>query len=226
MDSLKESLVAYSNKRSESVYFTDYDDYISWQTIKGKSHESTSPGWKNGQRKCIQEKFQNINRTSKILDICCGDGVGLEKLKEMGFNNVVGAEICDDKINLAQKFSKVIKTDICSGPFQFDDTFDVIYSSHSLEHVLNPEFSITNIAKFLNDDGIFIIVLPYVDANAADPTKEHFFKIHCGSVPLGLNVNDNGNTVCRIMNNIGFEVIDKQFHSYREPEIHLLLKKI
>ncbi len=225
MDVIKKELIEYSNKRSNLVKFSDYDDYIYSQVIQGKSHEQDCQHWKNGQIRCIQEKFLNINRDKKILDICCGDGVGLQKLKEMGFNNIWGAEICDEKIKFAKKFADIIKTDICSGPFEFKNTFDIIYSSHSLEHVLNPYYSIENIAKFLNDDGIFIIVLPYLDLNAADPNNQHRFRIHCGTIPLGLHINDNGDTLCNNLKNMGFKIIDKKFDSYREPEIHLILKK-
>ena len=225
MDVIKNELIEYSNNRSELVKFSDYDDYINSQVIQGMSHEKNSDTWRNGQRRCIQEKFLNINRDQKILDICCGDGIGLQKLKEMGFNNIWGAEICDEKIKFAKEFATVIKTDICLGPFEFNQTFDIIYSSHSLEHVLNPFYTIKNIAKFLNDDGIFIIVLPYIDLNGADPNKEHFFRVHCGTVPLGLHINDNGNTLCNNLENMGFKIINKSFANYREPEIHLILKK-
>jgi 2-polyprenyl-3-methyl-5-hydroxy-6-metoxy-1,4-benzoquinol methylase len=222
----KDELIEYSNKRSDKLKFKDYDDYIFSQVKRGLSFEKDSPEWANGQRICIENKFKNLDRNLKILDICCGDGVGLSKFKEMGFNNVFGAEICDEKIEFAKKYAPVIKTDICSGPFNFDTDFDIIYSSHSIEHVLNPEYTINNIVKFLKDDGTFFLILPYPDLKAANPIFEHNFKIHCGTMPLGLHIRDNGTSVSNIIKNMGFHIIDTQFYHYREPEIHLTLKKI
>jgi hypothetical protein len=90
----------------------------------------------------------------------------------------------------------------------------------------NPEFTIKNIAKFLKDDGLFCVVLPYPDIPASDPNEDHRFKIHCGIVPLGLHINDNGQSTCNIFKNMGFDIIDCKFYSYKKPEIYLKLKKI
>lgn len=42
MDVIKNELIEYSNKRSNLVKFSDYDDYIYSQVIQGKSHTSNS----------------------------------------------------------------------------------------------------------------------------------------------------------------------------------------
>jgi SAM-dependent methyltransferase len=114
--------------------------------------------------------------------------------------------------------------DICSGPFEFGKKFDVIYSSHSIEHVLNPEYTLLNLKNALKDDGLFFLILPYPDEEAANPDFDHRYKIHCGVTPLKLHILDNGNSTSKILENIGFKIIKKEFFSYREPEIHLTLK--
>ena len=96
---MKNDLVNYSNKRSNKNYFKTYDDYIYYQTKVGLSFEKDSLKWTKGQLFCIEKKFFNIPRDLKILDICCGDGTGLQKFKELGFTNVTGIEISDEKIN-------------------------------------------------------------------------------------------------------------------------------
>ena len=226
MQTIKQSLINFSNQRSTNK-FIDYDDYIKYQTRDGLSFEKDNKTWVEGQKKCIEEKFSTLNRSLRILDICCGDGSGLNKLREMGFTDVTGVEISDEKISLATGIhSVVLKRDICCGPFDLGEKYDIIYSSHSLEHVLNPEYTITNIMKFLKDDGIAFIILPYPDVEAANPFNDHSFKIHCGIMPLGLHVNDEGKTVCEVFENLGFEIVRKDFFNYRENEIHLTLKKI
>ena len=48
--------------------------------------------------------------------------------------------------------------------------------------------------------------------------------VHCGIENLGLDVEDNGNTLEAKIQDIGFTVIDKKFDGYRESEIWLKIK--
>lgn len=225
MEDIKKKLVDYFNNRTNNK-FIDYDDYIYYQTNQGLSFEKDNSHWTNGQKICVEKKFSYLDKNLKILDVCCGDGRGLTKFKELGFNNVTGVEISDEKINFAKTLGyDIIKRDICSGPFDFGENYDIIYSSHTIEHVLNPEFTIKNIMNSLKEDGTFFLVLPYPDIGAANPNDNHRFKIHCGVVPLGLHVCDNGLTTVNIIKNMGFKVVNVEFDNYRESEIHLTIKK-
>jgi beta-1,4-mannosyl-glycoprotein beta-1,4-N-acetylglucosaminyltransferase len=223
---IKSILINYSNSRDNTCKFKNYEDYINWQTKIGLSFEKDNNTWMNGQKKCVGENFNFMDRNIKILDICCGDGQGLQKFKEMGFNNVYGVEVCKDKINFAKQYGYTIyECDICCGPFEIGDNYDCIYSSHTIEHVLNPEYTIRNIMSKLKDNGIFILILPYPDYGAADPLDEHRFKIHCGVIPLGLHMNDKGYTICNTIQKMGYKIINYKFESYREPEIQLIITK-
>ena len=226
MEDLQQVLVNFSNKRNDLVKFKNYEDYIIAQTVEGLSHEINSEHWSNGQIRCINEKFKDIPKDCSILIASCGDGVCLKHLNELGYTNVTGLEIVDEKISNAKKFNfKVIKTDICSGPFNLTETYDILYSSHTLEHVLCPEYTIKELSKFLKPDGVIHMILPYPDWDAANPGDLHRFRVHCGVVPLGLHIVDNGKSTCNIFKSMGFDILDYSFHSYREGEIHLVMKK-
>jgi 2-polyprenyl-3-methyl-5-hydroxy-6-metoxy-1,4-benzoquinol methylase len=227
VNSIKQELIDFSNKRPGNNKFIDYADYVNYQIgPSGLSFERDHPRWSNGQRICIEQKFSDLDRSLRVLDICCGDGVGLEKLLQMGFKNITGVEIADQKIEIAKNIhNNVLKRDICCGPFDLGEKYDVIYSSHTIEHLLNPEFSIKNILSYLKDDGIFFLVLPYPEFQGGDPTNDHNFKAHCGVIPLGLHINDEGKTTSDIITKMGFKVIEVNFYNYRENEIHLKIKK-
>ena len=226
IQNIKSNLIKYSNLRDDICHFENYDNYINWQTKLGLSFEKDNTEWMNGQRKCVERNFNNIERNIKILDICCGDGQGLKKFKEMGFKNVYGVEVCKEKINFAKQYGYTIyECDICCGPFEIGDNYDCIYSSHTIEHVLNPEYTIRNIMSKLKDNGIFILILPYPDYGAANSLDEHRFKIHCGVIPLGLHINDKGYTICNTIRKMGYKITDCRFESYREPEIQLIITK-
>lgn len=223
--SILQELINYSNSVAKETRFCDYNDYIKAQTEEGLSHEINKSKWADGQKKCIDYYFKDLDRRIAILDICCGDGVGLERLRDLGFINITGVEIADSKIKNAKKHGKVFKMDVCSGPFNFDDKFDVIYSSHTLEHVLNPEYTIKQILNFLKDDGFFILVLPYPDIKSVSTENKHNFRVHCGSIPLGLHINDKAKTTLNRISEMGLKVIECEFKDYRESEIHLVIKK-
>jgi beta-1,4-mannosyl-glycoprotein beta-1,4-N-acetylglucosaminyltransferase len=226
IQNIKSNLIKYSNLRDDICHFENYDNYINWQTKLGLSFEKDNTEWMNGQRKCVEKNFNTIERNIKILDICCGDGQGLKKFKEMGFKNVYGVEVCKEKINFAKQYGYTIyECDICCGPFEIGDNYDCIYSSHTIEHVLNPEYTIRNIMSKLKDNGIFILILPYPDYGAANSLDEHRFKIHCGVIPLGLHINDKGYTICNTIRKMGYKITDCKFESYREPEIQLIITK-
>ena len=226
INNLKNDLIDFSNKRSINNTFTDYNDYINYQTVIGMSHEIDCKEWADGQVLCINDKFKNVSKDAKILIASCGDGVCLNQLKTLGFTDVTGLEICDEKIKVAIKSGfNVIKIDICCGPFNLSEKYDVIYSSHTLEHVLDPMFTFKNISTFLKNDGIIHLILPYPDIEAGNSNNDHRFKVHCGVIPLGLHIEDNGNTTCSVFINNGFNVTHKSFYAYREPEIHLAIRK-
>lgn len=66
MDVIKNELIEYSNKRSNLVKFSDYDDYIYSQVIQGKSHTSNS-GKISWTRLPTLEKWSNKMYPRKIF---------------------------------------------------------------------------------------------------------------------------------------------------------------
>jgi len=223
----KSELIEFSNKRKWTKNpFKDYDDYIDYQINKGLSFESKNTGWREGQESCIKEYFKDEDRNLKILDVCCGDGAGLNYFKGMGFKNVVGVEISDQKIEKAKHSGfKVIKKDICCEPFENNEKYDIILSSHTLEHLLNPLYTLQNLGNILEEGGYIILVLPYPDKGGADPRNDHRFKVHCGVIPLGLHYSDKGKTATQLIYEAGFDIISTKFGSQRESEIHFVLNK-
>lgn len=227
----KQELINFANQRNGDLgpKFSSYDDYINWQTINGCSFESLNEHWLLGQKNYLLNNFKFLDKNLFIADMCCGDGVGLEFFKELGFKNVVGFEVADNKIEIAKSHGyRIIKQDICSDEFdnEFFEMFDILYSSHTMEHVLNPEYSIKNMLKTLKPGGLFYLVVPYPNGICSDINHEHGYMVHCGTMPLGLHIYDDANTTQKILENLNLEVISKRFDSFREQEVWFILKKI
>ena len=85
--------------------------------------------------------IKRIPKNSKILEVGCGQGTGLHFLKKMGFKNLYGIEVSNERIKRAKKnvganvFLKVY--DGNKIPFS-DEYFDFIFSLAVIEHVSEP----------------------------------------------------------------------------------------
>lgn len=206
-------------KRYKDVV-SSYEKYLFFQKNKYCSFESENPKWKHGQQRYLSIKFEDLNRDLKILDIACGDGVGLKHLRNMGFKNIMGVELNETKASIAlQGGFNVISADMHNLHNIDDKEFDVVYSSHTLEHAYEPGKVVNEFNRILKKTGLLIIVLPYPDLNI------HNDEAHGGKYELGTNVIDNGETVVIFFKNKGFNLIEKTFDNFREPEIWLTLKK-
>lgn len=104
----------------------------------------------------------NIGFDDSILDVGCGKGILLHKMKESGFNNVVGIDpYLDNDIfykNGLKVFKKVIQ--------EIDDKFDFIMFNHSFEHLDNPFETLRQTHKLLNDNKYTLIRIPVADSYA------------------------------------------------------------
>ena len=198
-----------------------HKEYLELQTTKYKSFESDNKHWAEGQRRYIVEHFAGMPFNTAILDCACGDGVGLKVFKELGFEHVAGFEFDKEKAIIASNYSYPV----WSGDFHdlsnfsnFRLDFDVIYSSHSLEHALHPDKVLKEFHRVLKPNGVLFLVLPFPDTGDLEA--------HVAKETLGTVVDDGGVKVVAYIESMGFELINKQFDSFREPEIWLTFKKL
>ena len=105
--------------------------------------------------------FKHLDKNVKILDVGCGEGTGLFYLARYGFKNLYGVEVSNKRIDkVKQKFNKGIAIDHIaveeSLPFP-DNTFDVVISMAVVEHSLNPDFFISEIARVAKKQSIIVV---------------------------------------------------------------------
>jgi len=198
----------------------NYDEYIYFQTQKYISHELDNELWSEGQSRYIKSEFENVNRNSIILDIACGDGVGLKVFKNMFFNNVIGVEIAEEKLKRAKAFGyNIVSADMHDLSIFENHKFDLIYSSHTLEHAYHPSIVVKEFYRILKPGGKLKIVLPYPDLTHIND------EAHGGKYELNTNKDDNGISVINFFIEHSFKLLDKKFDDFREPEIWLTFSK-
>lgn len=203
---------------------TTYEEYAKAQKIEfGGVPGSDLMNEKKirGQHKAIKLYFGEIARDEAIIDVGCGDGIGLKKFKEMGFERVIGIEFHEDKasISRAQTGYPVYCQDMHNLKEIADGKTDHVYCSHVFEHAYWPDRLAGEIRRLLNHKGHLVIVLPYPDMG------EWNRRAHGAKYEIGTTIDDGGETVIKWFKNMGFSLLTKRFDNEREPEIWLEMIK-
>jgi len=104
--------------------------------------------------------FKKLFDKKMVLDIGSGTGISLIKFEENGFS-VTGIE--PDKEN-TRKINEVLKKGKCINGFieniEIKERFDIIWSSHSLEHLEDPNLCFKKAFELLKETGIFCVIVP------------------------------------------------------------------
>jgi SAM-dependent methyltransferase len=91
-----------------------------------------------------------------ILDIGCGAGKFLRDLNNVGFKKLMGVDpFIETDENIKPGFN-IFKKNI----FDVQETFDLIFFNHSLEHMENQRLVMKHIRKLLNPNGLCVISIP------------------------------------------------------------------
>ena len=108
-------------------------------------------------------RILNPKVNTKLLDVSCGEGLFLrEVLERINPVKEFGLDISDVAISMAELNSPNAKLMVADGqriPFQ-DKQFDYVACLGSLEHYLDSELGIREIARVAKDDAKFCIILP------------------------------------------------------------------
>ncbi|MCB0538919.1 MAG: class I SAM-dependent methyltransferase [Bacteroidetes bacterium] len=126
---------------------------------------------------------QYIPVASKFLDVGCGAGYSLMKAKNNRKCEVVGIDPEPGAHGVGRYNGlKTENTEILQGfsenlPFE-DEQFDVVYSSHVLEHVNDEQKSLEEMKRVLKQDGTLIIGMPTAAMAGINLFSQVFFLTH------------------------------------------------
>lgn len=100
-------------------------------------------------------KKSRINFDSAILDVGCGSGLLLKKMREYGFWNLLGVDK-QLKKNLETDGVKILNQDLK----EIDGRYDFIMLHHVWEHLDNPDEIMYNLSRLLKDEGRILLRTP------------------------------------------------------------------
>ena len=99
----------------------------------------------------------------RVLDMGCGSGGAVEALRRRGWD-AQGVDIDPDAVATARKAGlPVDQADVMSCPFP-DGSFDVVTSSHLIEHVFDPAGLLAEFHRLLRPGGLAVLVTPNADS--------------------------------------------------------------
>lgn len=101
-----------------------------------------------------------LPKDARILDLGCGSGYALKKMREAGYNNVEGLTLDNDDKEIVEKEGfKVHQVD-----FNFTgwvNEWDAVWMRHVLEHSPFPFFTIYQLNKMIKQGGLLYIEMPH-----------------------------------------------------------------
>ncbi len=101
------------------------------------------------------------SQSSVGLDLGCGDGANFHWL-ESYFTQLYGSDYNLQRLLRAAKLgtnARLFMADICNYPAE-DDSFDVIYFNHVLEHIPDDLTALREVRRILKPEGLLIIGVP------------------------------------------------------------------
>lgn len=100
----------------------------------------------------------------KLLEIGCGNGFFLKEALQIGFKDVYGIEPGKQTVDLApSNIKKKITINIFKENLFKNNSFDVICSFHTLDHVVNPNIFLQLSRKLLKKEGVVFFIVHNTD---------------------------------------------------------------
>lgn len=182
------------------------------------------------------KKYVNL-QNKKVLDIGCGGGLFLSKMKSDGAK-VIGIELSDSRAYYAKTKHEL---EITKRPIEdryweiFKNAFDVITLWDVIEHVNFPLATLKSAVSMLKKDGIFLIDTPCRDA-FYHRFGEFTYRVSNGRYPTFLNTMYSAkpfghkqifslHEIKEAFESVGLQVIEaKRFHELSFPYSFYLKK--
>lgn len=161
-----------------------YLDHVQSQVYS----EGTSPMHETGTRDSV-ERFIDPLRLPQdcvILDLGCGAGYFLDLMRDRGYHRVIGITLSrDDAVMCQTKGHQVRLADINFLPDK-DETVDLLWCRHSLEHSPFPYFSLIEYNRVLRPGGVLYIEVPQPGCDRPHETNPNHYSILTRAMWLSL----------------------------------------
>jgi SAM-dependent methyltransferase len=124
--------------------------------------------WENPDRKSLRDA--RVARSSRILDLGCGSGNFTATLKDIGFQNVIGADPFIPQDMVHPNGVRILRKEAS----EIEGEFDLVMMQASLEHVWDQRGIVHEIARLLAPGGQCTVNIPTLDSWAWENYGENW----------------------------------------------------
>lgn len=108
---------------------------------------------------CLQFMSGIVPKDAQILDVGCGTGKGQDSFSQFGL--VYGVDYSNEALEFCKErgLTRIARADAEALPFQ-SDTFDMVVSLDTIEHVPDDYKAVSEIRRVLKPGGYFVMNVP------------------------------------------------------------------
>lgn len=164
----------------------------------------------------LLKKYQ-LSKETKILDVGCGQGLALKQFEEAGLD-VTGITLNKEDYEICKsKNYDVYQMDQSFLSFE-NESFDIIWARHVLEHSFFPIYTLTEFSRVLKPDGFVYVELPLpgqVTRQETNPNHYSIFSIEVWrEVFKKANLNIIEEKEIKMQHEFNEKKYDEQYQSY------------
>ncbi|MBF8248418.1 MAG: class I SAM-dependent methyltransferase [Bacteroidetes bacterium] len=114
-----------------------------------------------------------LHKSTRILDVGCGNGSLIYCLKEIGFKNVMGIDPFIKADTIYDNGTQLKKTTLEATT----GSWDIVMLYDSFEHMPNPAEAVRSMSSLLSNDGVIIMTIPTVSSYAWETYGTHWVQL-------------------------------------------------
>lgn len=135
----------------------------------------------------------NSSYSGKILDVGCGGGDLLRMIAQKSEKDTefFGLDISPKLCEIAKKNNpnaQIVVGDAEQLPYS-DNTFDFVFMTETLEHLLDYKKAMIEVSRVLKPNGVFVVSVPnrdwlqydfykpFIDKHRFQPVQDHYFRV-------------------------------------------------
>lgn len=127
-----------------------FRSYLETQLDRSVHRRANDPGV--GRRILVEAAVGAAPADARVLCVGCRNGLELDAFRAAGLDDVRGIDIFSQR-------DDILVMDMHALTFP-DDSFDVVYASHSLEHALDPQVVANELLRVARDGAVLAVEVP------------------------------------------------------------------